>query len=443
MANYKYPNKVSFFKFVTQASDIARNPIPFHKKMFQEYGDTISIRRFFAPPVILTSEAEIARHVLQKNHRLYKKSKLQTKFLSRYIGNGLLTSTGNYWLQQRRLIQPGFHKEKIRGLIGIINKTIDEQVQSFKTGAFLELYPLMNKLAFEVVSKSLFNYAASPEVLERLQVIIEILQKFTVREMRQPYKQFWYNINGKVKYHTKLAKEGWAIINAIIEERKTSTKSHDDLLDMLLNAEYEDGTKMTNDQLIDEILILFVAGHETTASALTFTLFLLANNPEELEKVRAENLELKNGEEALEALPGMEHITRCIEESMRLYPPVWVMDRISLEDDTPGGYAIKKGTLFGISVFEMHRNPKYWERPETFDPGRFSGNNAKKNEAYMPFGAGPRLCIGNNFAMYEMMLAINAIINTFDIETNKEEVEINPLITLKPVDVELKFTRRA
>lgn len=443
MANYKYPNKASFFKFVFHASQIARNPIPFHKMMFGEYGDTLSIRRFFAPPVILTRDAEIARHTLQKYHRRYSKSKLQTRFLSRYIGNGLLTSTGDYWLQQRRLIQPGFHREKIRNLVGIINKTIDGQVQAFETGVFQELYPLMNTLAFEVVSKSLFNYAASPEVLKRLQVIIETLQKFTVREMRQPYKRFWFDINGEVKHHLELTRESRAIINTIIEERKASKDRHDDLLDMLLNAGYEDGTKMTNAQLIDEILILFVAGHETTASALTFTLFLLANHPGELRKARAESLALKNGEEALEMLPRMKHIKRCIEESMRLYPPVWVMDRISTKDDTIGEYSIKDGTLFGISIFEMHRNPEYWKQPETFDPDRFLSDDSKRNGAYMPFGAGPRLCIGNNFAMYEMMLAVNAIIHTFDLETRTTEVKLNPLITLKPANVELKFTKRA
>ncbi|MBC9796862.1 cytochrome P450 [Sinomicrobium weinanense] len=442
MANYKYPDKVPFLKFLVHASDIARNPIPFHTKIFREYGDTISLRRFYTPPVILTRDPAVVRHVLQKNHRSYKKSKLQTEFLSRYIGHGLLTSTGDYWLRQRRLIQPGFHKDRIRELVDTINRTIDEQVRSFRTGTFVELYPLMNRLAFEVVSKSLFNYAASPEILKRLQVIIEDLQKFTVKEMRQPLKRLWFNIRGEVKEHLKLAEEGREIINTIIEARKVSGKEHGDLLDMFLHSEYDDGTKMTNDQLIDEILILFVAGHETTASALTFTLFLLANHPEELERARAESLRLKNSEEALEALGKMEHITCCIEESMRLYPPVWVMDRISLEDDTVEKYAVKKGTLFGISVYEMHRNPEYWEDPETFNPGRFSENGNKRNEAYMPFGAGPRLCIGNNFAMYEMMLAVNTIINTFDIETNKAEVEINPLITLKPVDVELRLTRR-
>jgi cytochrome P450 len=410
--------------------------------MFNECGDSFSVKPFFNQTVIITKDALIAKHILQKHHKAYEKSKIQTKYLSKYIGRGLLTSKGKYWLKQRRLIQPGFHKEKIKNLVSIINEVINNQVKEIKTDEFIPLYPIMNELAFEVVARSLFNYSAKKETLKRLQIIIETLQTFIVNEIRQPHKKFWNALNGETKNKMKLVAESRAIINAIIDQRRESKEEHDDLLDMLIHAKYEDGTSMTNDQLIDEILILFVAGHETTANALTFTLFLLANNKSELKIATKESINLINQDDfAMQSLSKMGYIKNCIEESLRLFPSAWITDRVALEDDTLGDYKIKKGTLLGISFYEMHRNETYWKNPNDFHPERFSEENRKATAAYyMPFGAGPRLCIGNNFAMYEMMLAVNAVINKFDIETNKTEVKLNPLITLKPVDVEIKFT---
>ncbi|MEZ4803332.1 MAG: cytochrome P450 [Gelidibacter sp.] len=426
------------------SSEITKNPIPFHHNYFNlSDDDSFSVTPFFSKPIILTRDANLAKHVLQKHHKVYDKSKLQTKFLSRYLGYGLLTSTGDYWLQQRRLIQPGFHKEKINNLVSIINKAIHEQVKTLTTESFVHLYPLMNELAFQVVAKSLFNYSAEKETLKRLQTIIETLQKFIIKDIRQPHKRLWFTVKGDFNRHMKLVVESRKIINTLIENRRQSRETHDDLLDMLLNAKYEDGSSMTNEQLIDEILILFVAGHETTANALTFTLFLLANHKKQLERAQKESVVITNDAEALRALPKLNYIKQCIEESMRLYPSAWITDRVALEDGILGNYHIRKGTLIGISIYEMHRNKRYWKHPESFEPNRFSDENRKETASYyMPFGAGPRLCIGNNFAMYEMMLTVNTILNEFNIETNKKDVKINPLITLKPVDVEMKFTKR-
>lgn len=242
----------------------------------------------------------------------------------------------------------------------------------------------------------------------------------------------------------KLVKENRTIINSIIEQRRASQEQHDDLLDMLIHAQYEDGTLMTNEQLIDEILILFVAGHETTANALTFTLKLIAQNKEvlhsieeELEKVKKQNLL------PLQEISQLNYIKCCIEESMRLYPPAWITDRVNVEEDKMGTYYLKKGTIVGASIYEIHRNKKYWEHPEQFVPKRFLEENRKEIlPFYMPFGAGPRLCIGNNFAMYEMVLAVKAIIEKFEVSSDDKSIEINPLITLKPVGLKLKFTMK-
>jgi len=438
---YSYPNTIPFYKFLLRVSSISKNPITYHNKWFNEVGDTFALKSPFYGYIVLTRDAAITKHILQKKHKVYNKSKIQTRYLSKYVGYGLLTSSGEYWLKQRRLIQPAFHKEKIQNLVAIINTAINHQVNKIHAEGFVDLYPIMNELAFEVVAKSLFNFSAETHTLKRLQFIIEKLQLFIVKELRLPYKKLWFKLKGEISYHMKLVKESRIIINTIIEQRRQSKETHDDLLDMLLHAQYEDGTTMTNEQLIDEILILFVAGHETTANALTFTLKLLAQNKDILKQVESEIEEVKaKNLTPLQNISQLNYTTCCIEESLRLYPPAWITDRVNIEDDTFEGYHVKKGTIIGASIYELHRNKAYWKDPEIFNPERFFEENRKNIMPYfMPFGAGPRLCIGNNFAMYEMILTVNAIIKKFDISTDNTMIKVNPLITLKPVGVKLKF----
>lgn len=442
MMKYNYPNKVSFLKFIIKAASIAKNPLPYHNKWFNEVGDTFAMKSPFYGHVILTRDNSLIKHIHQKQHKNYYKSKIQTIYLSKYVGYGLLTSNGDYWLKQRRLIQPAFHKKKIQALVEIINSTIESEVNAIKPNGFMELYPIMNNLAFEVVAKSLFNFSAEKNTLERLKFIIEKLQLFIVKELRMPYKKLWYILKGEMKYHMALVKESRNIINTIIENRRQSKASHNDLLDMLLYAKYEDGTTMTNEQLIDEILILFVAGHETTANALTFTLKLLAQNKDALQEVVEEVNSLVDKKlNPLEELAELNYTKCCVEESLRLYPPAWITDRVNIEDDKIEGYHFKKGTIIGASIYELHRNKKYWDNAQAFNPERFFENNRKHvMPYYMPFGAGPRMCIGNNFAMYEMILTVKAILEKFDITANNSKIKVNPLITLKPVGVKVKFT---
>ncbi|QHI38171.1 Putative cytochrome P450 132 [Kordia antarctica] len=441
---YKYPNKISFFKLLLKSSTITRNPIPFHKEGFDKHGDSFAITPPFGKTIMLTRDAEIIKYMLRKNHRNYNKSKIQTKYLSKYVGKGLLTASGDYWLKQRRLIQPAFHKEKLQKLVSIMEVEIGKQLQAIKEDKKVDVYPIMNELAFHVVAKSLFNYSSDDTTMHRLQEIIEKLQDFIIREIRQPHKKWWYQVSGLTAKHMMLVQESRDIINKVIDERRLSDKEHDDLLDMLLKAKYEeDGTSMTNEQLIDEILIFFVAGHETTANALTFTFHLIAKNTEVLQKVITEVDAIDDNLPPMEKLAKLNYVKMCVEETLRLYPPAWITDRVAIEDDSFEEYNIEKGTMIGISFYELHRNEKYWKNPNDFVPERFSEENRKETAGhYFPFGAGPRMCIGNGFALYEMMLSVCAMLKKYHIETDQSEVKIAPLITLKPIDVTLKFTKR-
>jgi cytochrome P450 len=442
---YNYPKSLPLLKFFWNAEAIRKNPIPFHRRFFETYGDTFSVRIGFKRRLMLSRDKELVQYILQKNHKNYYKSRIQTDYLSKYLGHGLLTVNGEFWLKQRRLIQPAFHKEKMQRLVGLMNKTIVSELDSIASEKEVAVFPIMNQVAFTVVATSLFHVSASEETLQRLQFIIQNVQEFLVKEIRLPHKGWWFRLSGQSKKHKDLSEESKQIIKTIIEERQSSKEENGDLLDMLLATRYEDtGEPMSTQQLIDEITILFVAGHETTANALTFTSFLLATHPEVQERVNKEiyAVEAHTGD-PLEIISKLEYTRAVIDESMRLYPPAWITDRENLEDDSIGDFHIRKDTLIGVSFYELHRNPLYWDQPEKFDPERFLGENKKKTAGiYYPFGAGPRMCIGMGFAMYEMVLAISYLVKNYSLSTTQTDVRLNPLITLKPLGVKVRFAER-
>ena len=393
----------------------------------------------------MSRDNEIAQYILVKNQKNYHKSKFQSVYLSKYLGKGLLTSDGDFWLKQRRLIQPAFHKQKMNQLVDNMNKTISEELDNLIEDKAIDLFPIMSYLAFNVVAKSLFQLSTAENKFQRIKFITEEVQNFLIKEIRLPHKAWWFSLSGQVKKHLSLAEENNRIIQEIIEERKASKEEINDLLNMLLETRYEDtGESMSVEQLIDEIKVLFIAGHETTANALTFTLHLLGRNPEVQQKVFDEIIDIESQTaNIIEQLQKMTYTNAVLNESMRLYPPAWITDRQNIEDDSLAQFKIKKGTLIGISFYELHRNPKYWNNPDEFIPERFLGEQKKESMQYFyPFGAGPRMCIGTGFAIYEMCLTISQIVKKYVIQSNNDVIQFNPLITLKPVNVQVSFFKR-
>lgn len=442
---YNYPHRISLGRFLLDAEGVRQNPIPYHTKYFEKLGDSFSIRIGLSKHIILSRDNEVAQEILIRNQKRYHKSKFQSSYLSKYLGKGLLTVDGDFWLKQRRLIQPAFHKQKMNQLVENMNQTIISELSGVIDEKQTDLFPVMSQLAFNVVAKSLFQVSISEEKRDRMKFIIEEVQNFLVKEIRLPHKSWWFSLSGQVKKHELLALENNNIIREIIDIRNSSEEKYNDLLDMLLETRYEDtGEPMSTTQLIDEIKILFIAGHETTANALTFVLYLLGRHPEVQQKVFEEILEIEsNTIDIIEKLQKMTYINAVLNEAMRLYPPAWITDRQNIEDDFLTGYHIKKETLIGISFYALHRNPKYWVNPDRFDPERFLGDQKKISMRYFyPFGAGPRMCIGNGFAIYEMCLTLNYIVKRFKITSIGEDISVNPLITLKPINVNVLFSKR-
>ena len=448
----KRPPSVSRWTSIRRAAKFVANPIPILDDNIRNCGQTYQFHIGGLQPGIVTIDPAVIQHVLQKNHRNYRKSKIQTGILAHYVGQGLLTSDGPYWLQQRRLIQPGFHRERLATLVSLMNSEINTYISQLEKQIThlptVSLNQDMHRLAFRIVAKTLFSTALAEEDLQRLSNQISELQSYIVKEIRQPFFRWWFKLSGQRSHHERLADETKSIITKLIRQRISSGNRADDLLQMLLDTRYEDtGEPMSEQQVLDESLILFVAGHETSANALSWILYLLSQNAQALGELRRE-VDNQLGAEIPDftKLPQLIYTTQVIEESLRLFPPAWIIDRVAIDDDEIAGYHIAKNTLMILYVYGTHHNPKYWPSAEDFDPTRFSPNQKKaiKPFTYFPFGGGPRMCIGNNFAMMEMQLIVSRLVQHFDFRLlNASEIGLMPMVTLRPgADMLFKVTRR-
>ena len=436
--------EVSFLKFLNHAGSILKNPLPFHEKNFNKLGDIFRLKIGFGKSVLFCRDAILLNHVLQKNQKNYTKSSIQTKDVAKYVGKGLLTAEGEVWQKQRKLIQPAFHKSQLMLLLDTIQNTISAELENIQTDRPIDIFPVFNDLAFQTVVKSIFNIEMEAKDVKALQHTTEATQSMLVQELRQPFLVWWFELSGKTKRHLDMTDNSRAILRRLVAERIQSKDRRDDLLDMLLDAKYEDGSTMEESQLIDEILILFAAGHETTSNALTFCTELLARHPAVQNKIFEEVRNIKQETNNLmERIKMASYTKQVIEEAMRLYPPAYFIDRVNKENDECNGVFLPKGSNLLFSVYEIHRHKDFWEDPTAFKPERFAKENALKlSKHYYPFGAGPRMCIGNNFAMYEMILAILSLVEKYEIVEKKSPIEIKPLITLKPKNAILEFKLR-
>jgi cytochrome P450 len=439
MKKYSPPKGYTFAQSLVRTYKQVKDPIGTMQESMERFGGTYSVN-LGMKRMIVTQDPGFIDHVLRVNHKNYHKSPIQTDQLGRFLGKGLLTSNGEYWLRQRRLIQPGFHAEKIHKLYAIIKETADKFLDNFPTGSHVDIYPLMYKLAFEIVINSLFNVKVPPQDQNKLSEFIREVQAFVIKEVRQPHKNWWFRISGEVKRNLTRASGARQIIFDIIQNRRKSGEHFNDLLDMLLDARYEDtGEPMHDDQVIDEILILLIAGHETTANALAWTLYLLATHEIELANVRSATIGLD-----LKDIVTNNSLNSIISESMRLYPPAWISDRVALRDDEYRTYSFPAGSIIILFYYGMHRDKKLWENADLFVPRRFDKRFVQKEKlkGFYPFGAGPRQCIGNSFAMAEMCIFLQSFIHRFDISPSGIAPKMNPLVTLRPDKVILKLEKK-
>ncbi len=430
---------VPWIETLRGAVNFVKNPIPVIDEAIQKYGKTYLTRIIGGQRLIISADPDVVQHVLQGNHKNYEKSKIQTDTLGQYVGQGLLTANGAYWLKQRRLIQPGFHKARIEALIPIVEVEVqsfcDELTLKIKNNSTVDLGEAMMELTLRIVSKALFSTGIDQSTIELLGENFTKLQEHIIREVRQPQWNWLRRLNGKQSRAMKLAEGIRDIMIHIIRERQQSTRHIDDLLGMLLDARYEDtGLGMSDKQLIDEAIILFIAGHETTANALTWCIYLLSKHSDWVDKLQ-DNVKVSPASWTMSDIMRPDYLTYSIQEAMRLYPPAWIIDRRAIQDDRIDSMQIKAGDMIGLYTYGIHRDPDLWDRPRSFNPERFSSKFSvnRHKYAYFPFGGGPRFCIGQQFSMMEMKMVLSAMVKRFDWKlTSSIAIQPQPLITLRP-----------
>ncbi len=402
----------------------------------EEHGDIVFFRLLNLRYVLL-NDPDAIRRVLLDNAKGYVKSRNYAG-LRVLLGGGLLTSEGEQWRRQRKLAQPAFHREKLASFVDSMVGCTADLLERWKTrgdepfDAHLE----MNRLTFRIVGMTLLSKDLEGEaqtIGEALSIAIKWANDHVETLVRIPPS---WPTPANVRMRRAKKKFDDLMYGLIAERRASAPKA--DLLSMLMDAKDETGAAMTDEHLRDELLTLVVAGHETTANALSFAIYLLSKHPAVFRKVQSEVLRALGGRApTLADLPKLSYVSMVVEETMRLYPPAWAFEREALVQDEVAGFSIPKDTLVGVSPFILHRNPRIWENPLGFDPERFSPEQKEKRHkfAYLPFGGGPRTCIGNAFALMEMTIVVAMMSQAVQLDlVPGRELTLDPSVTLRPKD---------
>lgn len=413
--------------------EINRDPLHYTLQCVREYGDVVGWQ--FGPfPAITVNHPDLVEQVLVTQVRNFAKSSVYRRGL-RILGNGLLTSEGEFWQRQRRLVQPAFHQERIAAYAQVMVAYTNQLLNQWQDGEIRDVHQDMMSLTSQIASKTLFDVDITEET-EGVQAALNAVMDFNAQLSNQYLVPGWVPTPSNLRYQRAIQQLD-AIIYRIIEQRRASGKDTGDLLSMLLQIRDEsDGTQMTNRQVRDEAMTLFLAGHETTANALTWLWFLLSQHPQVEAKLQEELKTVLGSRTPTVADIRQLHYTEgVVLEAMRLYPPIWGMSRVALQDCVLGEYNVKAGTTVFVSQWAMHRDPRFYENPDVFHPDRWADNLLKKlpTFAYFPFGGGQRICIGKAFAMMEAVLLVATIAQKFRLTLQADHpVTPQPSLSLRP-----------
>lgn len=421
----------------------AKDPLAFLQKGFTACGDTFQLTLF--RKLVFTRDPAFFKHVLQVNNKNYRKGGA-VKELKKVLGEGLLTSEGDFWLRQRRLIQPVFHRERLQTLFQTMREITTaflHELEQERGREAVDIDEKMMALTADIALKTLFSTISNENKAEIYQQINHT-QQHIITQIRQPYLKPWLSINGANRRFRKDIAYFDQLVIDVITQRRNSGEIHDDMLQMLLECiDEETGQPMNDRQVRDEVITMFAAGHETSANGLNWLLWELSQHPEIVAKIRAES-HLFADVPTLEQLMAMKYTRQVVEEGLRLFPPAWAVAREAIADDTIEGMTIPKGAIVFMPIFALHRHPDLWEHPMLFEPENFNPEAVKNRNkyAYLPFGAGPRICIGQQFAILEMQLILASLLKKFTFEADKHHPPMMfPLITLKPLNGIKMFIR--
>ncbi|MDQ3702453.1 MAG: cytochrome P450 [Chloroflexota bacterium] len=428
----------------------------------RRYGDVVHFSLGGPFHSYLLAHPDHVKHVLQEQHQRYAKPPYQNLKLKNLVGESVLTSEGDSWLRRRRLAQPAFHRQRVAAFGSAMTDACLAQLRTWE-GAAQQSAPLdvaqeMSRLTLTIVARTLLGADVTHDADLIGKAVTTALEHLN-RRMQSYLDLDALPLPSSKRFRRAVAQLDGIVYRIIAEHRRASADSgHNkqanagDFLGLLLEARDADtGEGMSDRQLRDEVMTVFLAGHETTAILLTWTLYLLSRHPEVARRLRQEIATVLAGRvPTVLDLPNLRYTTMILEETLRLYPPAWALSRMAIDDDEVGGYRIRAGSLVFLSPYVTHRHPAFWENPEGFDPQRFAEPPASEPPAsepatgeptearrprfaYFPFGGGPRQCIGNTFAMMEAQLLLPTILQRFQLDlVPGHRVALQPMITLRP-----------
>ena len=414
--------------------EIARDPLGFFSRCSREYGDVVNIP-LGTWPSLLISSPELIEQVLVKEHRNFVKHRFFWRQVTAIFGHGLLTSEGEFWHRQRRLAAPAFTGQRLANYGAVMVRHTEGMLDEWRSGEVRDIHADMMALTLGIAAKSLFNAEVEQEVTEIGHAVDTVVQEIATRFTRPFVIPDFVPLPGHIRYRRGL-RTVERVVKRIVDERKSRPADAGDLLSMLMQARDENGQAMSDRQLRDEMITLLLAGHETTALALSWTWYLLRKHPEVQARLAAEVAGvLEARAPTVDDLQSLRFTEKVVTEAMRLYPPAWAMGREAVNDCEIGGYPVARGTTIYMSPWVLHRDLRYFENSEEFQPERWTDDFARQlpRFAYFPFGGGPRICIGNRFAMMEAILITATIAQRFRLEGQNDRPVIPfPSITLRP-----------
>lgn len=437
MSNLKAVPQVKGQFLLGNFQQIKTNPFQTICDWQREYGDLVGFR-LATRQFYLISHPQLVEQALIKQSDVFVKmyNPDKPKGLALVLGQGLITSQGSLWQQQRRLIQPVFQRSNLSALLPQIltaGHQMLERWQQLGDGATIDISAEMMRLTLEVITQTMFGTSVLDQV-ERLAPALDIVLHYAARSVINPIAiplPIPTAENQAFKQAMAVLDE---VIYSIIEQRRTHPNGEQDLLSMLLAARDETGgNAMSDRQIRDEVITVFSAGHETTANLLSWTLYLLAKHPSVLSRLRQEIATLPTTQTPDAAsLQALTYTKAVLNESLRIRPPAAIMIRKITQDTQLNGYRLKAGSLALFSLYNIHHHPGFWPQAEQFDPERFLGAESRRF-SFMPFGTGERVCIGNHFAMLESQLLLSMIVQRYDIELiNAADAEVEMVISLRP-----------
>jgi len=432
----------AFFQFLLSLQEFKKDPIARFTDMARQYGDVVRYRGMWVTYQL--SHPDHIQQVLQTNFANYRKGR-DYGILRLSLGEGLLTSEGALWQRQRKMTQAAFQSQQVAASVRLMEDQALAMLQRWEqlaaSGEAFDVLPELMRLTMNIISHSLFSTNLEGD-LNVIQNALDVGRDFSM-------DRAWSVVRIPAQIPTRMQRRhrrSMAAFHQVLDRIVTARQSEShadgkagsktDLLTALMEARDETGAAMSTKQLRDEMATLLTAGHETTTLVLAWTLFLIATRPEVMDRMADEVRFLNGAAPAYEDLFKLKYTRNVAEEAMRMYPPVWAMSRTAVQEDEIGGYPVPPGTEILTFPCITHRDPRWWSDPESFNPDRFSAEKsaARPRCAYLPFGAGPRTCVGLNFAMTEILIVLAVIMQRFRVELAMDpaKVEAEPSVTLRP-----------